>query len=63
MKVEVDGDACIGSMSCETICPEVFEVVGGISKVKVEVVPPELADTCREAAESCPVDAIRVIED
>ncbi len=62
MKVEVDEDVCIGSMSCETTCPEVFKVVGGISQVQVEVVPPEAEERCRQAAESCPVEAIRIIE-
>jgi len=63
MKVEVDEELCIGSMSCETTCPEVFKVVGGISRVQVEVVPPELEDQCRQAADDCPVNAIKIIED
>jgi len=63
MRVEVDEDVCIGSMSCETTCPEVFKVVGGISRVQVDVVPAELEDQCREAAEDCPVNAIKILED
>lgn len=63
MKVEVDEDLCIGSMACETTCPEVFKVVGGISKVQVDEVPAEVEDRCREAVESCPVQAIRITEE
>jgi ferredoxin len=62
MKVEVDEELCIGSMACETTCPEVFQVVGGISQVQVEVVPPEVEDRCREAVDACPVQAIRIAE-
>ena len=63
MRVEVDEELCIGSMSCETTCPDVFKVVGGISRVQVEVVPPELEDQCRQAADDCPVNAIKIVED
>jgi len=41
------------------LCPEVFEMNDdGISIVKVDEVPSEHEDACREAIESCPVDAI-----
>ena len=63
MRAIVDEDRCIGSMSCETTCPEVFKVVGGVSRVLVAVVPPEAEQRCREAAEGCPADAIEVIEE
>jgi ferredoxin len=63
MRVEVDEGLCIGSMSCETTCPEVFKVVGGISRVRVAVVPPEAEERCREAIGNCPAGAIEVIED
>ncbi len=62
MKAEVDEDLCIASMSCETTCPEVFKVVGGISRVQVDVVPPEAQERCRQAAEDCPVNAITITE-
>jgi len=62
VKAKVDEDLCIGSMSCETTCPEVFKVVGGISRVQVEVVPAEAEESCREAVENCPVGAISIEE-
>ncbi len=63
MKVKVDEDVCIGSMSCETTCPAVFKVVGGISRVQVDVVPADAEDACREAVENCPVGAISIEEE
>ncbi len=63
MRVEVKEDLCIGSMSCETTCPEVFKVVGGISRVLVPVVPADAEARCREAAEGCPAGAIDIIKD
>jgi ferredoxin len=63
MKVKVDEDVCIGSMACETTCPEVFKVIGGISEVQMDDIPEELQAACREAADNCPVSAIEIIED
>jgi ferredoxin len=50
-------------MSCEASCPEVFKVVGGISTVIVDEVPPEHEDACREAIANCPVEAIVIVEE
>lgn len=58
MKAKVDEDVCTGCGPCEEICPEVFEIVDGISKVKVNPVPKASEDRCREAMENCPVEAI-----
>ena len=63
MRVKVDEDLCIGSMSCENTCPEVFKVLGGISRVQVDVVPEGLQGKCRQAAGDCPVGAIELTED
>ena len=63
MKAKVDPDLCVGTGSCETICPEVFEIDDdGVAVVKVEVVPAEAEDTCREACDACPIDAITIEE-
>jgi len=63
MKVEVDEDVCVGSMVCEDVCPEVFQVVKGLSRVKVDEVPTELEGKVREAVDGCPVGAIRIVEE
>jgi ferredoxin len=63
MRVEIDEDACIGAMSCESTCPDVFKVVGGVSTVVADPVPEDLEDAVREAVDNCPVQAIRIVED
>ncbi len=62
MKAVVDPDVCIGSSACEDICPEVFEIVGGVSTVKADPVPAEHEDAVREAVDACPVSAISIEE-
>jgi ferredoxin len=62
MKATVDEDACIGCELCPETCPEVFKMEGDKAVTIVDEVPAGAEDTCREAAESCPVDAIAVEE-
>ena len=54
----IDPEACTGCGLCADICPEAFELTGDVAIVKVKIVPEEAENTCREAAESCPVEAI-----
>ena len=62
MKVRVDPDVCVGTGSCEAICPEVFEVGDdGISVAKASPVPKEHEKAVREAIENCPVEAIKEV--
>ncbi|MDR9500487.1 MAG: ferredoxin [Desulfurivibrionaceae bacterium] len=60
MKVSVDQDACVGSGNCEATAPDVFEVKGGKSHVKMSEVPKEQEDNVKTAAEGCPSGAISV---
>lgn len=63
MRVSVDREKCMGCGVCESICPEVFQMgEDNIAKVLQDPVPESLEDTAREAAQSCPEEAIRVEE-
>jgi ferredoxin len=63
MKIYIDPDLCSGCGPCVDICPEAFELnEEGIAVVKLDQVPDELQETCREAADSCPTEAISIKE-
>ena len=50
---------CIGCGSCTAVCPEVFDLnADGVAENIIGEVPAELEEAAKEAAESCPVDAI-----
>ncbi len=63
MKVWVDGDKCQGHTLCAMIAPDSFELddVDGHASAVNEIVPDDQQDAVREAAQSCPEQAI-VIE-
>jgi ferredoxin len=60
MKAKVNEDLCNGCGPCEEVCPEVFKVVENLARVQVDPVPPEVAQSCRQAAENCPTEAITI---
>ncbi len=59
----VDPDVCIGCGLCVNTCPEVFEMNGERSEAAPGPVPNDNIESCQEATESCPVEAIRIEED
>lgn len=63
MKALVDRDLCIGCSLCAEICPAVF-VMGDdmIAKVTGDEVPSGEEATARDAADSCPVNAISLTD-
>jgi ferredoxin len=63
MKVRVDAELCTGCGVCVDTCPEVFVLRDDISVVLVGEVPQEYAEAARDAADSCPTEAITVDED
>ena len=60
MKATVDANTCTGCELCVQVCPEVFEMDGGVSKVKVAVIPAAAEASAKEAADSCPVACITI---
>ena len=60
MKVIVDADACTGCGLCVETCPEVYEMVDDIAKVKADPVPADAEENAKLAAEDCPSEAIKV---
>lgn len=61
MRVWIDEERCEGMGICADLYPEIFEVKGAVAVVKIEEkqeVPRELEEICRDAAESCPSEAI-----
>lgn len=50
---------CIGCGLCASICPEVFAMSdSGVSVASGNDVPEDQLESAKEAASSCPVDAI-----
>lgn len=64
--VEIDQEACIADQICTSMYPDLFEmgddgfahVIDGNEELQDE----ELIDSAKEAADSCPVEAIIVTE-
>jgi len=61
MRAIVDPDICFGCTLCTQVCPGVFHMEGDKAKVYIDPVPPAMENDCRQAAEQCPVSAIKVI--
>lgn len=57
--VSVDKETCIGCGACAATCPDVFEM-NDENKAQVKSDANKDADCVKEAAESCPVDAIKI---
>jgi len=60
MKAIVDQEVCTGCSLCAETCPDVFEMDGATAKVKGDVVPANAEESCRDAMENCPVEAISI---
>ncbi len=62
MKAIID-DGCIGCGLCAQICEEVFRMNDeGLAEVYSEVTK-ELEESANEAAESCPVEVIHIVNE
>lgn len=62
MKIEVDRELCISVASCVAVAPNTFELDDeGIAIVKNA--SGDTKDTILQAAQSCPVNAIKIWDD
>jgi ferredoxin len=62
MRVRVDPEKCQGHTLCAMRAPEIFELsdFDGHATARVEEVPPGLEEAVRDAAATCPEQAIVV---
>ena len=58
--IKIDKEKCNGCGLCVSICPEVYKMEDDKAVVSVSVVPKDVEDTCKKAADDCPVTAILV---
>lgn len=57
MNVKITDD-CVSCGVCVDICPEVFEMGSDYAEVKSDAVIDDYEDEIRDAADSCPTEAI-----
>ncbi len=62
MKAIVDPETCIGCTLCVQVCPEVFKMENDKAVAFVDKVAEAAMDSCKDAADQCPVNAITVKE-
>lgn len=60
MKTFIDEELCIGCGLCVQVCPDVFEMKEDKAITKTETLNSEHESDCREAADNCPVTAIKI---
>ena len=60
MKASVDPDLCTGCELCVDTAPEVFEMQDTVAVAIGNEIPAGSEDAAKEAAESCPAEAITI---
>ena len=60
MKAFVDPELCIGCTQCAGLCPEVYQMEGTLAVAIPGDIPPDQVPLAVDAANACPVSAIRV---
>lgn len=64
MRIEVDRERCLGLGMCEARSSDLFEVQVDRSLVLlIDQLSPEQLDEARGAVESCPTEALSIVED
>ena len=60
MKAIIDTEACVGCGLCANMCADVYKMEDDKAIVIGDSIPTELANSAKEAASSCPVEAIKI---
>ncbi|MFH1478319.1 MAG: ferredoxin [Candidatus Omnitrophota bacterium] len=60
MIAKMNLELCVGCGLCVNTCPEVFEMQEDKAIVKGDAVPAGNEETCRQAKDECPVEAITI---
>jgi len=55
--IKIDQNKCVGCGMCAGLCPETFKMN---PNGKAEVINEKITDCAKNAAENCPVEAIKV---
>lgn len=65
MRAQVDMKVCQGHSLCSWAAPEIFQPdeEDGHAIVQLDVIPPELEQSARDAAANCPESAITIVAD
>jgi ferredoxin len=64
MRITVDRDKCTGLGMCEAEAPDLFEVQDDGSLLVLNEQPDDdQLEAARAAVESCPTEALRIVED
>lgn len=63
MRAKIDKETCAGCGLCVQICPAVFEMDDDKAITGEDPVSETEADNIKDAAESCPTEAILIIKD
>ncbi len=63
VRIKIDAIACEANGVCTEILPEALELGDDeVLRLRLAVVPAQLEDRAREAARSCPRQALRIVE-
>ncbi len=60
MKAIVDKEACVGCGLCANMCAEVYKMEDDKAIVIGDSIAEEVLESAKEAATSCPVEAIKI---
>ena len=60
MKAIIDAEACVGCGLCANMCEEIYKMEDDKAVVIGNSISDEMLESAKEAASSCPVEAIKI---